>query len=69
MRSVTTTVHSAADALGNAAMANTHSVTIRLTAPTMSSRPQIGDAILLPRLALGNFLLSSVVPASLDAFG
>ena len=69
MTSVTTTVHSLADALGSAAMASTQSVAVRVTAPTMSLRFLSGDAVLLPRLALGNFVWSSVSPASLDAFG
>lgn len=69
MRSVTTTVHSEAEALGSAAMASTQSVTAKVIAPTTSLRLAIGDAVLLPRLALGNFVWSSVGPASLDAFG
>jgi hypothetical protein len=54
--SVTTTVHSLADALGKAAIAETHSVTAMVTTPTTSLRLLLGDVALLPRLALGNFV-------------
>jgi hypothetical protein len=53
---VTTTVHSAADALGSAAMPRTASVAAAVTTPTISLRLLLGDAVLLPRLALDNFV-------------
>jgi hypothetical protein len=49
-------VHSLADALGNAAMLSTHSVVATVMTPTTSLRLLMGDAVLLPRLALGNFV-------------
>jgi hypothetical protein len=47
-------VHSLADALGSAAIPSTQSVVARVMTPTSSLRLLMGDAVLLPRLALGN---------------
>lgn len=57
MSSVTTTVHSVADALGRAAMPSTASVVNSVTAPTTNLRLLRGDAF-LPPLALRNVFFS-----------
>ncbi len=65
--SVTTTVHSVADALGSAAMPSTARVVMSVTAPTTNLRLLRGDAFLPPSALRNVFLQSSVVPASLDS--